>query len=652
MSREIYIHLITQFILIKPGRPFAEVQVYAEQIGASEEEIREAIFQVSTKLAERKANSRADVDDKHALSDPFQLIDNDKVPESKAEVPNFLKSTSNTPDKKVLFSTRKSEDTVAEKNLALDTQFSDTKSSSDEIFDKKVDEVIATMSDSKKDSISSSLPTLTIPGETWSEKNSTNTPKVSAQATHRPSDSTNHEGKHSVVPKDEDKKEKISASVQKIPKKNHFKNKLFKIPHPKAPKNILIATFLAPLLVLAGSVLTYHALTNAPEKFSVLPATKTAQDAQASNENFGVPVVYANHKSVDANRLFSFPTSDITLKYSGRPQKEVFGFFPYWMIGVHDKISIDSYTTIALFGLTSDSRGNIIASTSDEIDGGWAMWNDKRLDSFIARAHKKRVQVVLTIKSFNNEDIETLVLSNQAQKKFISNAVQLINLKSLDGINIDFEYIGTPDTTVTEGFTRLIANLNSEMKRQIPGSQLTIDTYLKSGGMRDLFDIQLLEEHVDAIVVMGYDVHTPNGTPGAVIPMEGPSSVVGFMQSYLERVSPKKLILALPYYGYDWPVKEEDREAHPPKAIPYAEIASFANKSNITWDETTQTPSYSYIDPESNVGRIVHFENPRSIGLKYDYINRKNLKGAGVWAMGYEGNNLELEQVLIDKFAQ
>lgn len=381
----------------------------------------------------------------------------------------------------------------------------------------------------------------------------------------------------------------------------------------------------------------------------VTSSTTTAAEASG---NFGPPVVYASQKALDAKRLFSFPASDITLKFNGRPQKEIFGFFPYWMIDVQDQINIDSYTTIALFGLTSDARGNIIASSRDALDGGWAMWNDTRLDDFIARARKKRIQVVLTIKSFNNSDIEKLVLSDQAQKKFISNAIQLIDLKSLDGINIDFEYVGTPDKTVTEGFTRFIANLNTEMKRQIPSSTLTIDTYLKSGGERDLFDIQMLEDYVDAIVVMGYDVHTPNGTPGAVIPLEGPSGVVGFMQSYLERISPKKLILALPYYGYDWPVKDEDRQNNPPKAIPYAEIAAFAKDKSIAWDETTQTPSYSYLDPESQIERIVHFENPRSLGLKYDYVNKKNLKGIGVWAMGYEGLNLELEQVLLDKFAK
>lgn len=619
MSKDLYIHLITQFILIKPGRPFEEVQLYAEQIGASEDEIKEAIFEVSTRLADRKLQKKDEESDHRTLSDPFALIDKEEAAKKDIPVPNFLKDTKTIDHKEKLFSGQPLGDSQIDGNKKESAQ--------EQKFDEEVDEVIKDL----KQHADSTKPDFIVPGEDRKES-----PK-----------GNNSQAKLSDEKKDSS--HKISAGI----KKHHrfgIRHQLAKAHLPKASRNLLVGTFLVPLLVLTGSILTYHVMTNSSQNIKGVHQQNTTADAQANT--FGAAVVYANQESVDAKRIFSFPTSDITLKYTSRPQKEVFGFFPYWMLDVQDQVHIDSYTTIAIFGLTADSRGNIIASSGNEVDGGWAMWNNSKLDDFIARARKKKIQVVLTIKSFNNDDIEKLVLSDQAQRKFISNSIQLINLKSLDGINLDFEYVGTPDKEVTAAFTRLVANLNTEMKRQIPESTLTIDTYLKSGGERDLFDIESLEKYVDALVVMGYDVHTPNGTPGAVIPMEGPSSVVGFMQSYLERISPKKLILALPYYGYDWPVKEEDREKDPPKAVPYAEIASYAKTTNIAWDETTQTPSYSYTNPDSGVGRIVHFENPRSLALKYDYINKKNLKGVGIWAMGYEGLNLELDQVLLEKFAK
>ena len=40
----------------------------------------------------------------------------------------------------------------------------------------------------------------------------------------------------------------------------------------------------------------------------------------------------------------------------------------------------------------------------------------------------------------------------------------------------------------------------------------------------------------------------------------------------------------------------------------------------------------------------------KALGLKYDVINRYNLRGAGIWALGYDGTRPELYDVLKDKF--
>lgn len=437
---------------------------------------------------------------------------------------------------------------------------------------------------------------------------------------------------------------KISARMVKLSSLKHLKR-----PHiTRRASTFITASFIILLTVLFVN-------NNAPFNKSYRQTERELSQNEARAEksqkrSFGPPVVYATQDSLDPRRIFSYPASNITLDYQGVPQKEVFGFFPYWMSSVADSVNIEGYTTIALFGLTTDAKGDIITTYNGGKELGWEMWNSKEVEQLIERARKKRIKVVLTIKSFNNDDIEKLVASDEAQRQFISNAIQLVNLKSLDGINIDFEYIGTPPQETTFAFTRLIANLNAELKRQLPEITLTIDTYLKSGGEIDLFDIQLLENYVDAIVVMGYDVNTPAGSPGPVAPLEGPGGIIGYLQSYLERISPEKIILALPYYGYDWPVTGDgDRRG---KAISYAELASVSSKNTIQWNDQSQTPYYTYIEAETGVTREVHFENSRSLGLKYDYVKKKNLKGVGVWAMGYEGLTLDLEQVLLEKFAK
>lgn len=417
------------------------------------------------------------------------------------------------------------------------------------------------------------------------------------------------------------------------PQKKHF-----------VPTGTMIATSIALITVLLTALLLY---LYGPLRNSTTNDQANTQQPSQTTQNNGIPVVYASQKKLNAQEIFSFPQTEVTLQYSGRPKKEVFGFFPYWMLDTADQISLDALTTIALFGLTVNSDGNVVTVIDGKEEEGWLTWNDKRLDQFITKAKTNNIDVALVLKSFNNADIESLSTSDDAQRTFIANAVQLVSLKSLDGINIDFEYHGTPDENVTFGFTRLVANLNAELKRQIPNAKLTVDAYLKSAAEDDLIDVASIANHVDAIVVMGYDVHTTQGGPGPIAPFEGESSIVGFLQSYLTRVDPQKIILALPYYAYDWPTTGNQ----PASIKSYAEVASPENQRPVLWDDVAQTPYYTYQDSSGAV-RIVHFENARSLGIKYDYVNQNNLQGIGIWALGYDGKANDLEQLIFNKFAQ
>lgn len=360
------------------------------------------------------------------------------------------------------------------------------------------------------------------------------------------------------------------------------------------------------------------------------------------------PAVYANSMPIDAEKTFSFkPINNIKLTITNKPRREVLGFFPYWMLPIQERISLDTLTSISLFGIEIDGAGNIVTQNTEGVqDRGWIMWQSSELNSLIRRAKNQNIKIYLTLKSFSNENIASLSQNDEAQKKFISNALYLINSKNLDGINIDFEYTGEVNQEIRKGFTRLITNLNSELKRQIEKSDLTLDTFLISGSEKGIFDIPALSKQSDAFVIMGYDMHTPLSEPGPVSAMGGVTNIIGYLQGYLEKVPPEKLILAVPYYGYDWP--ENLNPDTKVKILPFAEILEMSLNIKLGWDETSQTPFFNYT--ENGVKRIVHFDNVRSLGIKYDFINKKNLKGVGIWALGYDGQNSDLQKLILDKF--
>lgn len=361
-----------------------------------------------------------------------------------------------------------------------------------------------------------------------------------------------------------------------------------------------------------------------------------------------IPIVYANSNPVDPEKIFSIKSAkNVPLVVTGKPKKEILGFFPYWMLPEEDKINLNVLTSVSLFGLEVDAEGNIASGNDDQTEDG-SIWKSPKVDNFIRRARNQDLKIYLTLKCFNNSNIESIAKSDTAQKNLIANSLYLINSKHLDGINLDFEYTGDASNLTRDGFTRLIVNLNSELKRQIPNAVLTIDTYLVSGSEKQLFNIPILAKNIDAFVIMGYDMHTPLGGPGPVSAMGGDTNIVGYVQNYLEQVDSSKLILAVPYYGYDWPKDALIPSAETVKTLPYAQIAQQSKDLQLSWNETSQTPYFTYKDGEQD--RIVHFDNVRSLGIKYDFINNKNLKGVGIWTLGYDGQNQDLEKLLIDKF--
>lgn len=366
--------------------------------------------------------------------------------------------------------------------------------------------------------------------------------------------------------------------------------------------------------------------------------------------------IYINSQVISIDKAFNTPPTQIKLTLTGALKKEVFGYLPYWAVSKIDEIDTRLLTSVSYFGIDVGSDGQII-KTGDSATA-WNLWqNDQGLNAFIRKMKRNRVKFYVTFKNFNNGSIEQLVRNPQASQNFINNALYQVSAKALDGINVDFEYLGTPPPDVKEKFAILMSNLNTELKRQYPASKLTIATYARSAAdPTGIFDPEILAANSDALVIMGYDFHTPKSTlAGSVAPMGGPGETLfNFLNAYTEKVPAEKLILAVPYYGYDWPVNTKGPNAESVgggRALPYAEIVDPTKKNSFQWDEVSQTPWYNYIDPETKQMRVVHFDNTRSLGLKYDYINKKNMAGMGIWALGFGGRNTDLDQLLADKFA-
>ena len=124
------------------------------------------------------------------------------------------------------------------------------------------------------------------------------------------------------------------------------------------------------------------------------------------------------------------------------------------------------------------------------------------------------------------------------------------------------------------------------------------------------------------------------------------------MNDYLNKTNnqPEKLIIGYPYFGFEWPATSSSAGAPTTDtgtAKFYAEMEGNALSYGKLWHESSQTPWYRYQNPNWVQG---WYDDSLSLSLKYDFAFNNDLLGVGIWAMGYDGSNPELWDLLSAKF--
>lgn len=368
--------------------------------------------------------------------------------------------------------------------------------------------------------------------------------------------------------------------------------------------------------------------------------------------------LYIGQQIVVVNKKYFNISDDFHLTMNGPIKKDVFGYLPYWMVDNLDGIDTRTLTSLSFFGLEVNKNGKIINEMQSDLNKPYYIWqNNPKLKTFLEKAKKNKVKIFVTFKSFNNDTIEKLVSSSVASQDFIDTILYQVNSHNLDGVNIDFEYSGIPSEKTRDQFSILMSSLNDALKSQGSNIKLNISVYATAATINQLWDIPYLGLHSDNIVIMGYDFFTPNSSSaGPVAPLSGyENSLNGIVHNFGEQMPAEKIILAVPYYGYDWTTENQMKNAvvkkdGEVKVLSYAEANDFVKNKKIIFDEKSQTPWYGYVDDKGS-SHVFHFENIRSIGAKYDLVNKEKLGGVGIWALGFEGTNAELGQLIIDKFA-
>ena len=198
-----------------------------------------------------------------------------------------------------------------------------------------------------------------------------------------------------------------------------------------------------------------------------------------------------------------------------------------------------------------------------------------------------------------------------------------------------------------------------------PGYQLTFDTTGYIGNYP--IEAATASGAADAVFIMGYDYRTSSSpSAGSIDPLAGPAyDLADTVNAFTARIAPSKVILGLPWYGRAWSTVSDAVNAKSQSgtkygasaAVNYSTAVDYAAKYGRRWDsrELSSWVAYRRENCTTTYGcvtswRQIYYDDATAMKLRFDLINRKGLRGAGIWALGYDGSRPELRQAIAEKF--
>jgi spore germination protein len=347
----------------------------------------------------------------------------------------------------------------------------------------------------------------------------------------------------------------------------------------------------------------------------------------------------------------------------------VFGYLPYWKLPEVKFLQTEKLTDIAYFALHINSDGSIRKyQNSYELDPGYNQWrNSQNLKDLIAKSKETNTRVSLSV--ISHEDPVTLKFLDckSCWKTLAREIVTELDYHGLKDLNLDFEGVELMNKEVATKYSELTAFLNEHLDIRYGESYVTVAAFADSMIRPRITNIEQLAKVSDGIFIMAYDFHQPTSdNAGPVAPIEGAGIYADYdistmLKDYLTVAPPSKLILGVPYYGYNWVVSS--RLAYADR-VPGDDVLGYSTSqtyesivetiletnAEVQWDNRARVPYFNYVSPNTGATRMVYFENSDSLSYKYNFAKNNNLGGVGIWALGYDGGYQELWQLLDKEF--
>lgn len=311
-------------------------------------------------------------------------------------------------------------------------------------------------------------------------------------------------------------------------------------------------------------------------------------------------------------------------------------FIPYWSIAT-EAAQLKQYDKVYYFGVTTANLG------INRRDTGYL-----NLKNFIKVVDSTQ-ESVLVLRMLDENDIHTVLDSENLQNKIIDDLIDLAQENQFQGIALDLEISTLFPESVEGKISQFALRLfNSAKKVKLKTSLIVYgDAFYR----KRPYDLVVLAAQVDEVAVMAYDYHKSRGEPGPNFPFLGKEKYGYDFQTmvgdFIKVVPKQKLTIIFGMFGYEWSVDEKKKPVMPAKSLSLNEIKTkFLEKCEwqdcvIKRDELSGETEINYITSQLKDDfaylyyHIVWFEDEQSVKIKSDWLKQQGITNVAFWAYGY-----------------
>ncbi len=266
-------------------------------------------------------------------------------------------------------------------------------------------------------------------------------------------------------------------------------------------------------------------------------------------------------------------------------------------------------------------------------DGSLVSIND---ETILSQSKKYAIAPLMVITNFADGNFDTniadtILYDKKIQDTLFSNVINVMRQKGYYGVNIDFERITPENRGLYNAFLKRSVEAFHKQGYVVSTALAPKPSDYETGSWHGAHDYKAHGEIVDFVIIMTYEWGWSGGPPYAVAPVDLVEDVIRYAVSVMP---PKKILMGMPLYGYDWPLPFMPDGKWAKRISPQDAVKLAANKGQqIIFDSQTQSPTFKYRD-ENGVEHEVWFEDARSVEAKLLLVNEYGLRGVSYWVLG------------------